>query len=275
MVKISIATLIYRSKKFADWVYESLYESTPYLQRNEAEFYFVANDPTDDLLAHLEQKGYRHYVNYNGVLTAEQLFKMGYGEPEYIHRVYRGWNKAILHAAGQIVVLVNSDNYFAPDWLENLLKYSSPEVVISSKLVERSHPKYAIFPGAYQGEFGNHPDNFEGGAFRDFCNMKRITGIEAGGAYMPCMFYKDAALRVGLYPEGNIAGESFDEVVNYGDRVFFEKLARIGVQHFTALDSLVYHLKEGEMDDAPDSAHQPTSTNVPEEMAEYVDGLNG
>lgn len=275
MVKISIATLIYRSRKFADWVYESLYEFTPYLQRNEAEFYFVANDPTDDLLAHLEQKGYRHYVNYNGVLTSEQLFKMGYGEPEYIHRVYRGWNKAILHAAGQIVVLVNSDNYFAPDWLENLLKYSSPEVVISSKLVERSHPKYAIFPGAYQGEFGSHPDNFDSGAFRDFCNMKRISGIEPGGAYMPCMFYKDAALGVGLYPEGNIAGESFDEVVNYGDRVFFEKLARIGVQHFTALDSLVYHLKEGEMDDGPDSAHQPTSTNVPEEMAEYIDRLNG
>jgi len=44
------------------------------------------------IISHLEQKGYRHYVNYNGVLTAEQLFKMGYGEPEYIHRVYRGWN---------------------------------------------------------------------------------------------------------------------------------------------------------------------------------------
>ncbi|MBN2183275.1 MAG: glycosyltransferase [Sedimentisphaerales bacterium] len=248
MVKISITALIYKSTKFADWIYESVYEFTPFLRRNEAEFYFVANDPTEELLLHLRQKGYKHYINRNESLTEEQLFKMGYGKPEYIHRVYRGWNQAILHANGQIVVLVNSDNYFSPDWLENLLKYLTPEMVVCSKLVERKHPKHPIFPGAYHGEFGNHPDNFNKQAFLDFCDEKRITGIEAGGAFMPCIFYKDSAVKVGLYPEGNIAGQSFDDVINYGDQVFFERLRSIGIKHFTALDSLVYHLKEGEMD---------------------------
>jgi hypothetical protein len=240
----------------ADWVHDSIYEFTPYLRRNEAEFYFVANDPTDELLVHLQQKGYRHYVNRNEVLTQEQLFEMGYGKPEYLHRVYRGWNKAILQAKGEIVVLVNSDNYFSPDWLENMLKCFSQDSIITSKLVEREHPEYGVIGGAHRGEFGRHPDDFDRQGFLDFCDKKRITGMERGGAYMPCMFSKDTAVKVGLYPEGNIAGKSFDDVVSYGDRVFFENLARMGVEHFTALDSLVYHLKEGEMADTPDSADQ-------------------
>jgi hypothetical protein len=195
---------------------------------------------------------------------------MGYGKPEYLHRVYRGWNKAILQAKGQIVVLVNSDNYFSPDWLENMLKCFSPDSIVTSKLVEREHPEYGVIGGAHRGEFGRHPDNFDRQGFLDFCDKKRITGMERGGAYMPCMFSKDVAVKVGLYPEGNIAGESFDDVVNYGDRVFFENLARIGVEHFTALDSLVYHLKEGEMADTPDSASPQmhaasTSTRDPNE----------
>ena len=250
MVRLSIAALIYKSTRFADWIYESLYEFTPHLRRNEAEFYFLANDPTDNLLMHLQKKGYKHYVNYNEVLTEEQLFNMGYGKPEYIHRVYRGWNQAITKASGEIVVLVNSDNYFSPDWLENLLKYLTPQTIVCSKLVEREHPKHLVFKRAYHGEFGSHPDNFNKQAFLDFCDMKRITGIEEGGAYMPCVFYKEAALRAGLYPEGNIAGKSFDDVVDYGDRVFFRKLGNIGIRHITALDSLVYHLKEGEMESA-------------------------
>lgn len=249
MVTISIASLIYRSKKYADWVYELVHEFTPHLRRNEAEFFFVANDPTEDVLAHLKKKGYKHYVNRNPKKTEEELFAMGYGRPEHIHRVYRGWNKAILSAAGEIVVLINSDHFLSPDWLENLLKYLSPTTIVCSKLVERRHPKYGIFHNAYHGEFGTCPDNFEKDAFLKFVEANKKTGLEKGGAYMPCIFFKKAAIQVGLYPEGNMAGKSFEDVIGYGDRIFFEKLNRIGVQHMTALDSIVYHVKEGEMDE--------------------------
>ena len=249
MVTVSIVSLIYRSRKYADWVYESVHEFTPSLKRGVADFFFVANDPTEDLLAHLEHKGYPHVVNTNPRRTEDELFKLGYGMPEYMHRVYRGYNKGITSAAGEVVVLVNSDNYFSPDWLENLLKYLSPRTVVCSKLVERLHPDHTVFPGVYHCEFGSHPENFDREAFLTFCEKVKTTGVQLGGSYMPCAFYKRRAAQVGLYPEGNIAKSSFNDVRAYGDEVFFGKLSRIGVRHVTAMDSVVYHTKEGEAED--------------------------
>ncbi|GFE59661.1 glycosyltransferase family 2 protein [Geobacter sp. AOG2] len=263
MVRISIAALIYKSTRFAEWLYDSIQEFTPQLQTGEAEFFFVANDPTDKLVTFLQQKGYPHYVNYNPPKTEEELFRLGYGAPEYIHRVYRGWNQAVLHAKGELVVLLNSDNYVSPDWLENLLKYMGRDKVVCSQLVERKHPKYDVFPGAYHAEFGSHPDNFDKPGFLNFVLRHKITGLRQAGAYMPCMFFKDQALQVGLYPEGNLAGSSFNDVTGYGDDVFFKRLAQIGVQHVTALDSIVYHLKEGEMDyDVPDGQPNQQSNEL-------------
>ncbi len=250
MVTVSIASLIYKSKRYADWVHESIHEFTPQLKRGEAEFYFIANDPTEDLVQHLQSKGYKHYVNHNPAKTEDELFKMGYGSPAYMFRVYRGYNKAIENAAGNVVVLVNSDNYFSPDWLENLLKYLSLKTIVCSKLVECINPKYGhVFPSAYHCEFGSHPDNFDKETFLRFSELAKMTGLQIGGAYMPCAFYKSLAVRVGLYPEGNVAGSSFLDVVATGDEMFFRKLRKVGVKHVTAMDSIVYHCKEGEMDE--------------------------
>lgn len=249
MVRISVIALIYKSRQLADWVYKSVHEFTPLIEKGEAEFFFIANDPTKMLLDHLRKKKYKYFVNRNYHYSEEELFEAGYGQPEYISRVYRGWNQAILHAQGEIVVLINSDMYFSPDWLENLLKYSDRTKIICSKLVERKHPKYGeVFPGAIHGEFGNGPDNFKEKAFLKFVNKIKKTGLEHAGAYMPCLIYRDIALIAGLYPEGNIAGKSFSDVIAYGDEAFFNRLKDLGINHFTALDSIVYHLKEGEMD---------------------------
>jgi hypothetical protein len=246
-------------------LYASLEEFTPMIKRGEADFFFLANDPTEALLSHLVAKGYPHLVNHNPKRTEEELFKLGYGAPEYIARVYRGWNEAIRAAKGEIVVLVNSDNFFSPDWLENLLKYVSPRTIVSSKLVERAHPQHGVFKGAYHGEFGSHPAKFKKDDFLRFCDLMRITGTERGGAYMPCAFFKNQALRVGLYPEGNLAGASFHQIVAYGDQVFFRKLSKIGVNHVTALDSICYHIKEGEMDESKSPSNVPNMlTSVPE-----------
>jgi glycosyltransferase involved in cell wall biosynthesis len=252
MVKISIVCLIYRSSKLADWVYKSAYEFTPMLKSGEAEFLFVANDPTDNLLNHLLEKEYPFILNRNKAISEEELFHKGYGCPEYMSRVYKGYNQGILHAKGQRIVLINSDNYFSPDWLENLLKYSEYKNIVTSSLVEPGHPKFSFFPGAYHGSFGNHPDNFDKDGFLKFANKVRTTGIKSGGAYMPCLLYRDAAIYAGLYPEGNIAGKTFDEVIQYGDENFYEKLFKMGIKHITSKDSIVYHLKEGERDDVVD-----------------------
>jgi hypothetical protein len=260
MVKVSIISLIYCSSTYADWIYDSVHRFTPMLRTGEAEFFFIANDPTDALRKHLEEKKYPFFLNRNEKITDEDLFRMGYGKPEYIHRVYRGFNEGIRKARGEIVVLLNSDNCASPDWLENLLKYLGPDTIVTSQLAERSHPKHGVFPGAYHAEFGNHPANFNESAFLAFVERFKMTGIIEGGSYMPCAVYKENALKVGLYPEGNIAGKTFDDVIEYGDECFYHKLADAGVSHVTALDSISYHFKEGEMDDSvPQQPQDPVA----------------
>lgn len=246
---ISIVSLIYKSTVFADSIYKSIMKYTPMVHDGRAEFFFIANDASDKVISYLERNGYKFYINNNVHYTEEELCRRGIAWPEYINRVYCGWNEAI-RRSGEIVVLVNSDNLFSPNWLENLYKWLTKNVIVCSQLVERWHPKYGVFPGAYHGEYGNHPSNFKENEFIEFCQKVSKPIIRYGGAYMPCMFHKENALKVGLYPEGNLCrGKNFYDIAVYGDEEFFRRLSNIGVYHITALDSLVYHFKEGEMEE--------------------------
>jgi hypothetical protein len=255
MVRVTIVSLIYKSPRMADWIYESVMGATPMIRRGEARFLFVANDPTPECLQHLESRGYDHIVSRSPARSVAELFAEGYAAPEYMHRVYRGYNEGIEHASSPTVVLINSDNYLCVDWLENLEKYATHESIITSTLVEPGHPRHGVFPDAIEADFGRTLDTFDAEGFLGFAERLKETGLVAGGAYMPCLFYREAALAAGLYPEGNLAGTSFEDVREYGDVAFFERLRRTGVRHYTSLDSVVYHLKEGEKDDGGAALH--------------------
>ncbi len=248
-MKISIVSLIYRSTKFCDAVYESVMKYTPLILSGDAEFFFIANDPEPHLLQHLKDKKYKHYVNINKKLTNEQLFNIGIGTPEYINRVYKGWNEAIKRSTGEVVVLINSDNMLSPNWLENLIKNLDKNMFVCSEIVERdNHPKFAPYPNCLVGNFGNHPNNFLETEFLNFVKEKSQNSVKEGGAYMPCAFYKDVIMKVGMYPEGNLHnGHNFYSIKEYGDENLINKLKQIGIKHITALDSISYHFKEGEM----------------------------
>lgn len=254
MISVSIVSLIYQSMRLADWVHDSVHKFTPMIARGEAEFFFVANDATAEVVHHLRERNYPYIVNVNRKYSDTELFALGYAMPEYIGRVYRGYNEGIRHARGEYVALVNSDNYFSPDWLENLLKYSDPSRVIACKLVERYHPTFSVFPGARHGEFGATVDDFDEKGFLEFVSQNKKLGLEIGGAYMPALYHREVALEAGLFPAGNVAGGSFEEVAKFGDQAFFEDLAALGVSHYTSLDSISYHLKEGERADSPTEA---------------------
>ena len=87
---------------------------------------------------------------------------MGYGGPEYIHRVYRGWNEVFKYAKGDIIVSVNSDMHFGYNWLKNLIKHVNKNTIVTSRLIERKNSIYsARWPGAIQYDFGSNPINFE------------------------------------------------------------------------------------------------------------------
>jgi hypothetical protein len=257
MVKISIAALIYKSKVYADFVYNQVHKYTPMLKTGEAEFYFVANDASTEVLDHLTAMKYPHFIQTNENLTNDQLYTLGFGKPEYIHRVYKGWNRCITEASGDFVCLVNSDMGFSDNWLENLLKHASATTAVSSLLIERGHEILGHFPAYLNGtgsilyNCGKTPLTYDENKFINYVNEHRQTNsnkTSRGGVYMPILMPLKQVLEVNMYPEGNIAGNSFDDVIDYGDRVLMRKLNEIGVRHITSWDSFSYHFQQGEME---------------------------
>ncbi len=247
---ISIVSLIYKSPEFATSVYNSLYKHTPELKTGEAEFFFVANNATPEVIEHLIINGYPFKEFHAKNLTPEELFGQGYAYPDYINRVYKAWNFAIQQSKGDIVCLVNSDHFFSPNWLYKLLKHLTPVRIVVPTIVE-SRPLGGWVNVSLFYNFGNSPVNFKEKAFITYCKHTEHSELKIGvgcGEYMPCLFYKASAEKVNFYPEGNIAGPTYNIIRETGDKKFFRKLLeQENIEHVRALDTLIYHLTEGEM----------------------------
>lgn len=259
MVEISIFCLIYRSKQYADFMHEQVYRFTPHVSDGRAEFFFIANDATPEILAYLKMRDYRHIINVNPMLTDDELFAKGIGCPEYMYRVYRGYNTGILASKGKIIVMLCSDQCLSPDWLENLLKYLAPGTCITSMSIERQRE----FPGTYHGNFGDHPSRIDYEYLNAVKELK-TTGLVQTGPYMPLAMYREDAVKVGFIPEGNIAGSSFDDIPEQcGDERFIQNLRDAGIERYTSLDSIIYHIKEGERDEDLSTETTKSSKRVP------------
>lgn len=244
MVKVSIACLIYKSTRWLDFVYEQVKKFT---NLEENEFYFVANDACEPVLAHLKNKNIPHYIHNN---TEEQR------KERYINNVYRAWNTAGRMAKGEYIVFINSDMAFSPRWLETLQESIADNNCVCSRLVERGvmrSGKYGI-----ECNFGNVPEDYNEAGFLDFCKNNQKDVIYPSGLYMPMLIKKEYMEKINYYPEGNIVPGSdifnpkyakIREPCVSGDTVLIEKLKTIGVEHFTNFNSIVYHFQEGEMRD--------------------------
>ncbi len=247
-IKITIASLIYNSKVYADSIYDTLFKNTPELHTGEAEFFFIANDASEEVINHLIKQKYKFYINDNPSKSETELLEMGYAYPEYIHRVYKGWNKVFEYAEGDIVVLLNSDMIVSKKWLDNILKNLTADRIVTSRLVESpSSVHHARWAGAIPYNLGDNPINFDEDKFKLLSKLYSLPEFIPGGAFMPCAVYKDVAISAGLYPEGNLSAGSWMDILRYGDEDFFyNRLSKKGVNHITAMDSIVYHFGEGE-----------------------------
>lgn len=249
---ISIAALIFKSTSFADSTWESLMEFTPHLHDGRARFFFVANDATQKVKEHLAKHGYPFVTQDNPYRSEDDLLKLGYSGPDYIHRVYRGYNRAITESEEQ-AVLINSDMQFSPGWLEGLEQYWNPDTILTSTLVERWQPKFGPrdAPGGpnyyLEGDFGSHPSNFNKSGFYAFSMNNTINAVRPGRHYASIMLSRSRAIAAGLYPEGNMWGPWGRYS---GDQVFFGRLAANGVKHLESAASIVYHFNEGELEDS-------------------------
>ena len=235
---VSVVCLIYRSPAYARFVHDSFDRHTGAgrgTRYGNVEFTFVANDPTDKLLKFLRSSGLNHTV-----------FRNPDPDEHYMNRVYRAWNHGGMAASGDVLVFVNSDMAFAPDWLDNLLKRLDERTIVTSRLVESGKMragKYGI-----ERDFGTTHSKFDDKAFQEFARSVSKDKTEPGGLFMPCAIYADTFRRSGGYPIGNRAEP--DGSTTSGDAIFFyETLRAMGVSHVTAFDSIVYHVQEGEKDE--------------------------
>lgn len=172
----------------------------------------------------------------------------------YLSRVYRCWNWCVESSKADHVCLVNSDMAFSPGWLEALERYLNGSTLPTSRLVERGKD---LQPGtnAIQADFGDRPSTFDRDGWIETANLVRGSGTLPGGCYMPCVLNREAFLSVGGYPDGNVADgvvvnrmpKPSDREYLSGDVVLFKRMEAIGYKHVTVLESVVYHMQEGEM----------------------------
>jgi hypothetical protein len=246
-IKISIACLIYKSVRWLKFVEDQVKRYTN-LENNE--FYFVANDACQEVLNYLKDNNIHHYIHNN---TEEQRKEW------YINNVYRAWNTAGRVAKGEYVVFINSDMAFSEGWLDRLMEKYDDSKIINSRLVERG-PPYGMSSGLYgiERNFGNVPGDYQEGMFIEYAKKVSEPKLMLSGLYMPCLIKKKYLDEINYYPEGNIVPGSdiFNPVYakkgepcETGDRVFIRKLNSIGITHWSAFDSIVYHFQEGEMRD--------------------------
>lgn len=247
----SLVCLIYRSPLFADAVYESLHRHTPALHDGSADFTFIANNATPELLEHLVRKGYPYRECRSAVRTESELVEMGIAKPIYLHNTYIGWNFAIEAAISNSIILLSSDMMFSTGWMESLTREMSPDRIATSQLVETTAGwRMAIFPGSLNFNCGDTPGEFEEDKFLSFARDVVGDGsgnVSPGTSYGPMGLDREAVRDAGMFPLGNLHGGSFDKIAECGDTNLIRKMKEQGAEHVTVLDSVVYHFGEGEM----------------------------
>lgn len=242
---LSIICLIYKSVEWARFVHEQVLRFT---DMKDKEFFFVANDASDEVLDYL-RANYIPHVELNN--TEEQR------QEWYINNVYRAYNAGARQARGDFIVFINSDMAFSPGWLDALWESYDGASAVASRLVESGKLRSGQY-GIEKG-FGTTPSDYREQEFLDFAESIRESTILDGGLYMPLLVRRDVFLAVGGYPEGNIRPGShiFDPQIALlgepcvsGDNVMVQRLRSHGVHQRTACDSVVYHFQMGEMDAA-------------------------
>jgi len=222
--------LVYKSVAWARFVYDQVLK---YTDLSNGEFFFVANDPTEDVLEFLRTNYVPHVTFYNPVPPQTEW---------YINRVYRAYNFGGAKANGDILVFINSDMAFCPGWLDYLWNAYDGANCVSSRLVESGKMPSGQY--GIEKSFGPDLGSYREEEFLRFAKALARPKIADGGLFMPLLIRRDHFLEVGGYPEGNVVPGSdlFHPAISKegepclsGDSVLMKKLATRGIRHQTAV----------------------------------------
>lgn len=227
---ITVATLVYKSTDYLDFVLDSLNKRSS-LHHN-VEYLVVANDATPSVektVGSLNSK----LENTRGVIHRNP-------DPSewWIQRVYSAWNRCLEECDTDYICFVNNDMAFTNGWLDALAKYDLSKYIPTSRLVESE--RMPSLPGLISKNFGQTLSTFDDLSFQQFAETVKEPGFVAGvGAYMPSLFRVSNLRAVGGWHKnlGNWPG----------DKITFHLLKKhLGLDHIMVNDSIVYHFQRGE-----------------------------
>lgn len=230
-MKITVATLIYKSPRYLDFVMNSL---IGHHNDVDVEYLIVCNDATVDVILQAEKwsryPGVRHVVHHNE-------------NPNdwWIQNVYRAWNRCIDECKTENICFVNSDMAFTDGWLDSLASFDLTRYIPTSRLVESG--RMPSLPGLISKNFGQTLDSFAEDDFEAFArDISTPTIWRRTGAYMPSLFRTQILRDIGGWRHNAKSGG----VITPGDRITFSILKDIGLEHICVGDSIVYHFQRGE-----------------------------
>lgn len=238
---ITVATLIYKSPAYLDFVLDSLIRHTS----SKVKFLVVCNDATEEVVAHA---AYRALQNPN-------IRAVVHNNPDpneyWIQRVYAAWNRCLQECETEAICFVNSDMSFTDGWLENLAKHDLSKYVPTSRLVESA--RMPSLPGLISQNFGQTIKSFKANEelFHGFAKaVSEPKTTERVGAYMPSLFKTETLLSIrGWRPNM----WTYDGREIPGDQVTFHLLEKnLGIKNLMCHDSIVYHLQRGESAESGD-----------------------
>ncbi len=151
---------------------------------------------------------------------------------------YGSWNKGAELAATDWLVFATDDQYFAPHWDTNLLKYWQPKRLVAGHLVEPGI--IPVYKTNVEQNFGAMPSEFRQKEFITWCRESKQTGFTQDGFFIPLLQSRHDFDVLGHYPTEGQFGTS-GAVSN--DYSYIENARKLGYQFGTATDSYSYHFQ--------------------------------
>lgn len=151
---------------------------------------------------------------------------------------YGNWNRGAELATTDWLIFATDDQYFAPHWDRNLLKYHRPKRLIAGRLVEPGI--IPVYKTNIQADFGVLPAEFREQDFIAWCKNRPQSGFTPDGFFIPMLQHRRDFDALGHYPTQGVFGTS-TAVSN--DYLYVQAALKKGYEFGTAEDSYSYHFQ--------------------------------
>jgi len=151
---------------------------------------------------------------------------------------YGNWNRGAEVATTDWLVFATDDQYFAPHWDSNLLKYWQPKRLIAGRLIEPGI--IPVYKTNIQKDFGVLPSEFKESEFIAWCASRKATGYTPDGFFIPMLQKREDYDALGHYP---VAGKFGTSTAVSNDYLYVQAALKKGYKFGTAEDSYSYHFQ--------------------------------